>query len=232
MRRVPSFILALLFCVSIAGCQKPNASAEVPPDLVDITSGAKEEEIIITYSDLTHDGNEEKVMIDISQLKEKQTAILKVLDEKDNIIWEESAGTAHAGWNSIYLYTLNGEDYLLRYNPYIVQGIADYKYELFYLDENGSEKHKDFNSLHFDITGCEHPLDVEKIVSFVDEVNEYLSKSILLLSTQDSELVHSTSKDRIVKTEELSWLNDYDIEYDDHDSLKDKLEKYQEHFTD
>lgn len=232
MRRVLSFILAVVLCMSVTGCQKSNVSVEVSPDLADTISRAIEDEIVITHSDLTHDGNEEKVMIDVSQLKEKQTAILKVLDEKGNIIWEESAGIAHAGWNSIYLCTLNGEDYLLRYNPYIVQDIADYKYEIFYLDERGLEKNIDSNSLNFDITGCEHPLDVEKIVSFVDEINEYLSKSILLLSTQGAELVHSTSKDRIAKTEELSWLNDYDIEYDDHDSLKDKLEKYQEHFTD
>lgn len=188
----------------------------------------EESEIVIGYSDLTHDGVNEKITVDVSSVEETMEAFLKVLDSEGNVIWQESAGIPHAGWNSVYLCSLDGKDWLMRYNPYMIQGWGNYSYKLFSLDEQGTEKVLDEDEISFNITGQVDEFDIEKMAEFYAKINEYLDKSILLLSTEQGNPEYSTENRKITRKEEFSWLYNTEIQYSENDSIKDKLLRYKE----
>ena len=54
-----------------------------------------------------------------------------MLKDDGSVLRSEEAAAAHAGWNSLLLCELNGEYYLLRYNPSIFRGYCSYEYVLF-----------------------------------------------------------------------------------------------------
>jgi len=125
-------------------------------------------------------------------------------------LYMERGDEAHMGWNALFLCTLDGEDYLLRYNPSMGQGLAVYGYDLFTL-EGGSEKVVRENELYFEINfgmptpdgGVVDPeeiFDPEAINAFMEEINGLLSHSVQLLNT-DQELLATFEKEgRLVDT--------------------------------
>jgi len=232
MKKALLTLLIITLCIFSFGCKNTsektmkNTNSDAYINQLD---ASKDKYITIAYSDITHNGVQERLVLDITQIEESQNARLVIADENNNIVWEDTAGLPHVGWNSIYLYSNNGEDYILRYNPSISQGIANYQYQLFYLNENGIEKNIDSRDLSFDITMKGYPLDIDKIVEFVDKVNEYLSNSYLLVSTENSNLEYSTQANKVVRIEELEWLTQPNIDFDTNDTLVEKLEKYQEY---
>jgi len=209
-----------------AGVSMNDAAIQEINDSAAANDVHEDTDIVSGYADLNHDGINEKLVVDISKVEESQEAVLKVLDAEDNVIWQESAWIPHAGWNSIYLCTVGGKDFLLRYNPYMIQGHGNYTYRLFSLDGQGTEKLINEGELDFSITGITDEFDIEKMVSFYNEINGYLDKSILLLSTEHGELEYGTLDRKITRKEEFSWLYDGTTEYDENDSLEDKLRKY------
>lgn len=198
-------------------------------DLVNSKTDVNQGDIVITYADITHNGMQEKITVDISNVIEKQEAILKIIDAENNIIWEERAGIPHVGWNSLFLYIKDGTVYLLRYNPYMNQGYGSYTYELFWIDEFWSVQTICSNTLDFSIKSREPSFNINMMISFVDEINGFLNQSILLFSTEGGELRYSTESSQIHRVEEFSWLYNCDIQYDEKDTLREKLEKYQEY---
>ena len=125
------------------------------------------------------------------------------------MIWSDEAYYSHAGYNALFLCTLDGKDYLLRYNPYMQQGWCDYSYQLFTLSEGGEEQAVREDSLAFNID-IGSPLydgsfDPEKIAAFVDEVNTLLANSVQLINT-DADLL-GTFQDAGRLVDDLSWLD-------------------------
>ncbi len=125
-------------------------------------------------------------------------------------IYMEQGDEAHVGWNAIFLCTLDGEDYLLRYNPWMGQGLAGYTYDLFTL-EGGAEKTVRHNGVSFEINfgmptpdgGTVDPeeiFDPEVINAFMEEINGLLAHSVQLLNT-DQDLLETFEKEgRLVDT--------------------------------
>lgn len=240
MGKIALNLLILILCFSAANSgstgETKNAPGTLPSHNYGIEAGqtagekaAPKDNIIVGYADLTHDGVKEKIVVDISNIEKTQNAVLKIVDSENRSIWEEAAGIPHVGWNSLYLYTKDGKDYLLRYNPYMNQGMASYRYELFWIDEMGIEKNVSSDRLDFDTTIHGYPLDIAGMLSFADKINAYLSQSTLLLSTEGGKLTYSTETNKVVRTEQFSWLYDGDIKYDESDTLKERLEKYQKY---
>lgn len=135
--------------------------------------------------------------------------------ENGELLYEEEGYFAHAGYNALFLCTLDGEDYLLRYHPTMYQGFCTYNYQLFTL-ENGSETVVREDSLEFDINfhplmGGAHQFDVNEIVSFMDEINELLSHSVQLLNT-DSELLATFEREGRLY-DNLGWLDQWEPVY-------------------
>ncbi|MDE7245377.1 MAG: M56 family metallopeptidase [Oscillospiraceae bacterium] len=151
---------------------------------------------VLPYTpDLDHDG------------KPDQLAVLSIADgtgwvlqcrSNDRIVWYEEAYTFHPGWNALFLCRKDGEDYLLRYHPYMSTGAARYRYELFYLQE-GTEQTVQENEVCFDLMFSEefaegHEFDPKAIAAFLEEVNALLADSVQLLNT-DSELLETFQRE-------------------------------------
>lgn len=119
-------------------------------------------------------------------------------------LWTEDGDQAHVGWNAVFLCALDGEDYLLRYNPYMGQGAAGYNYFLFTL-EGGGENIVRENGLYFEINfgmptpdggviDPEEMFDPEEIAAYMDEVNGLLAHSVQLLNT-DQDLLETFARE-------------------------------------
>ncbi len=148
--------------------------------------------------DLDRDGTEE--LLTVEQLSPFEYA-LKVIRPDGTLLWSESAGTAHVGWNSLFLCTLNGEYYLLRYNPWLFQGYGNYSYSLFTL-EGGVEHVVAENSIDFDVNGTERI--TPEMTAFADEINALLKNSVVLVSTQNGNaIVGPASSDSCLETYDI-----------------------------
>lgn len=69
-------------------------------------------------------------------------------------------------------------------------------------------------------------MDVDAIVSFVDEVNALLEQSDLIVSTLDGNKKIGSETTPVHLKETLSWLDDQGVPYSDGDTLREKLTKY------
>ena len=189
------------------------------------TKTPSEDMELITKADLDRNGHEDSIYLDKTQIESTHDITLRVLDSSGYEIWSESANTSHAGWSSLFLFEKDGEYYLLRYNPTMYQGYCTYVYTLFTL-ENGKENVYQTNTLEFDINGAKE-LDVPKMISFADEVNALLSKSILLMSTKDGAYSFGPSAEPFY--ERYSWLDEMPKLYAVGDDLEMRLKKYSDY---
>ncbi len=181
-------------------------------------------------ADLTHDGSMDTIIVDTSRVAEEQTAFVSVVNEYGKTLWSNEAATAHAGWNSLYLTTIEGKDYILRYQPSMFQGIAAYEYDLFYLDNAGSELPYDSGRIEFSINPGKIDYEPKDLVSFAGKVNDYFKNSYLLLSTENGDVKYSTPQNKITGAENYSWLDGGGVTYDSQ-VLLDKLIKYKEKYS-
>lgn len=156
--------------------------------------------------------------------------------EDDKQIFSDEGHYAHAGYNAVFLCTLDGEDYLLRYNPYMQQGWCDYSYKLFTLTQDGEEQTVRENSLEFSIN-IASPLvfggpydgsfDPEKIAAFTDEINGLLAHSVQLINTDEELLATFEREGRLYDS--LNWLDFWEPVFvrDESKSLLENLQAFQ-----
>lgn len=149
--------------------------------------------------------------------------------EGDSLLYSEEGYFAHAGYNALFLCTLDGEDYLLRYHPTMYQGYCTYNYQLFTL-ENGRETVARENSVEFDINFgplMHLSFEPETIAAFVDEINGLLAHSTQLINTDDNLLDTFKKEGRMV--DDLWWLDTWEPVFtrDPAKSLLDNLRDFQ-----
>lgn len=178
--------------------------------------------VLLTYADLDGDGENEAVKLDISH----DISGLYVLDGDGREIYREEAGGSNLMLNNLYLCERDGINYLLRYNPKINQGAYEYSYELFSLNGNQGTVTVAENSLYLDLNNGD-TLDIDKMVSFADEVNALLEKSVLLVSTESGGLEYGI--DKPVSREEYSFVNNMGLDFGDNPTLADKLRIYNDY---
>lgn len=182
---------------------------------------------LLANADLDRDGHQESIYLDKTKIESTHDITLRILESDGCEIWSESANIAHAGWDSLFLFEQDGEYYLLRYNPTMYQGFGSYVYTLFTL-EGGREKVYQTNTLEFDINGI-NELDIPKMISFADEVNALLGKSILLMSTKDGTYFFGPSAEPFY--ESYSWLDLTPELYEADDDLETRLKKYSDYMV-
>lgn len=140
-------------------------------------------EVEITRADVDSDGELE--IISVNQ-RLQDVFQLTVTEEDGTAVWEEDAGMAHVGWNTLMLYEHNGTEALVRYNPYASTGIASYSITMFGL-QNGEEKVLYKDSVQFRMADPkEYPSEVSEFMGNAIELMQYCT---VLLSTQDGQLV-------------------------------------------
>lgn len=174
-------------------------------------------EVLPGNYDFNHDGNPETLELKtvwFSGMTDAavDTYVLSVFGENGEKIWQDEAGTSHAGENSLYACRVEGDDYLLRYQPYMAQGMCTYHYELFSLNETGEEVLWKENSVEFSINrnpALPFDLNPPEVAAFLKDVHQYLDAAALLVSTaEDNEL--------------------FFLDYDSTLTLEENLQRYKE----
>lgn len=174
----------------------------------------------IPQTDLTHDGTPETLRVTENSQR------IGIYCDNGGCIWEDDAFTAHVGWRAFFLCRREGEDYLLRYTPWMGGGVCDYSYQLFYLTEKGEEVAVQQNSLRFDLIFDpsyeeQHQYDPQAIAVFMSEINALLEESVLLVNTDQN--LESTFRREGRLHDSLWWLDDI---RDENLSLLENLVNY------
>lgn len=180
----------------------------------EVEKGARAKLLSEFQADLTHDYKEDLIRISGAE-RDPELTYLDVIDsDRKTRLWTETAHTAHAGWNSVYLYRKDGMDYLLVFNPYQSIGLANYSFALFYI--TGVNKIDIIDSGEYSFSygakeGSKDYFDEARFRVFADRVNTYLKDSILLLSTEGGTLRYSTPEKQLLPSgqyETEKWLRD------------------------
>ena len=137
---ISASVAVILVVLAAAGCAFDHPSEEPAGK----TSGSdillSEEEIRALRPDLTRDGTPDSLAV--TYTKEDLWCLTVTDGATEEQIWSEEAATSYTGWSTLFLCTLENEDYLLRYNGTMDQGQCRYWYELFWL-EGGEAVTKD-----------------------------------------------------------------------------------------
>lgn len=108
------------------------------------------------YADLTHDGTEELVVLEMGGdrtgepvllhggaldpdgFTEGRVTVLRAAEDGAvTALYEYTCGSSHAAWGELYLQKQDGLSYLLLYTPYTSTGRSTFELALFSLEEDG-----------------------------------------------------------------------------------------------
>ena len=153
--------------------------------------------------DFDHDGEADTVELATTydHMEDEKKAVgqyvLTVRKADGTKLWSTSAHWAHPGWTSVFACKVDGQDYLLQYEPEMWQGWADYSYKLFYpyivSPVTGERQEQVLRESYlvwddnFRMDG--HHFDSTELANFLWEVRGYIADSTLLLSTEDGEFL-------------------------------------------
>lgn len=137
---------------------------------------------IVSYSDVNHNRINERVIV--REIAPDMLCELCVVED-GVVIWSTEAGTAHVGWNTIMLYSEDGQDYLVRYQPAMFQGVGGYTCTVFSLDGSKENVKKQW-SVEFQLP-AEETAEMER---FAKEVGILLRGCRVLLSTEQGIVVN------------------------------------------
>ncbi len=159
-------------------------------------------------ADLDHDGGKETFQV--QEIEIGAVYQLDVLKQNGSTLWWEQTKLSADGWDSVFLYTEDGEDYLLQYSRTVEQEEAEYRYELYWI-ENGSKAVVSSGNLRFSTREDRLAAADQRYhrAKFAEQINSLLSKSRVLLSTGDSQLTYggSAADDFLEDFEEFGGVN-------------------------
>lgn len=185
------------------------------------------QDILPCQPDLNRDGEPEELL-----LLTTEDGLMYALwvTQEDEILWTGEAATAHTGWAAYFLCTVDGQDYILEYAPEMWQGLCDYSYRVYSLDQNGQSVILAENAVSFDTNPPQDPtrpmdFDPYAVAAFLDEVNFYLSQSQPLLIT-DENLLNTFAGQEGVLMDTLWWLDSDLYPRDGEKSLLENLLAY------
>ncbi len=250
MKKKICFLLTLMImvmvltCACSAGAKEEEAlesmdSVSIEPAVPEQSDVGADEDVP-EQSDVGTDGEEEPAItpdlncngiaeeVRLTDLDDGQGQRLEIWENNELIDFEEGY-YAHAGYTSIFLCTLEGEDYLLRYHPTMYQGVCMYDYALSTLKDN-TETVVKWNSVDFDInfgSPIHDSYEPETIAAFMDEINDLLSHSVQMLNT-DSDLLGTFEKEGRLY-DSLWWLDAWEPEFirDESKPLLENLKDFQ-----
>ena len=162
------------------------------------------------YADLNHDGTDESIVINVDEWDSVDRVRMAVYEDDGRILFNRELYGAHVGWGTYFLYTKDGKDYLLEFNPTMYQGYADHSWRLLYFNKNGKLIVEDEDSVSFHTHDYSYEFDVEAILKFMEGAERVIRPSMLLVSTEDGELEYSTVNQPHTRTAESylrSWLD-------------------------
>lgn len=162
---------------------------------------------VVFYADVNHDGKNERITAGLADYEaNSEIGKVQVWDAASGqSVWEHEYAGVHPGYTMLYLYKEDGLDYLLEYDPVMYTGMADYSYRIFSLDKAGNpvtlrERQVEFRVKDngIDTGGNGFAGNREDYVSFMESVDSYISKSLLIVSTDEGRLAYSTPRRPVV----------------------------------
>ncbi len=215
-------VAVILVALAAVGCAFGHPSEEP----ADATSGEdillSEEEIRALRPDLTQDGTPDSLAV--TYTKEEDLWRLTVTDgATGKQIWSEEAATNYTGWSTLFLCTLESEDYLLRYNGTMGQGQCHYWYELFWLETGGTVT-KDSGQADVSIAPGGESIDQESFLAFLEKLNGYLSHSVQLMNTAGNWSAARLDPEK-AQRDDLGWLTNWEG-YTPEESTEENLSRY------
>lgn len=183
--------------------------------------------------DFDHDGQPDAVELVTVWGDREQAAVAwyELRVEGSGPCWTQELSESHVGWVSVFAVNLEGQDYLLRYAPWMGQGFATYDYQLFSLDEMGEEVLYRENGVEFDVNfrpTLRGSFDPAAIAAFLEEVHAYLEEGALLASTEGGSF--RTGGSGADFREDFEFFDDW-APYDERKSLEENLRDYAEQMT-
>lgn len=178
--------------------------------------------------DLNHNGIAEEVRLtDIENGQELETW------ENGELIDRETGHYSHTGQYCIFLCTLDGGEYLLRYQPTMYQGVGTYSYSIIDLTDNKRTVDR-WSGVDFDInfgSPVYSGFDSEAIAVFMEEINDLLTRSVQLLNTEEE--LQGTFEREGRLYDSLWWLDGREPDFvrDEKKSLRENLEEFQTAMT-
>ena len=140
---------------------------------------------IVSYSDVNHNRINERVIV--REIHPEQLYELSVVEDGVEL-WSSLAGLPHVGWNSIMLYSKDGQDYLVQYNPTVHQGLGSYICTVFSLDGNKQTVKEEW-SVDFELGLEGRVAETADMAHFAERVDSILRNCAVLLSTERGVLV-------------------------------------------
>ena len=174
----------------------------------------KTDEIIVWKEDLTHDGIEETIKVNITLAKNPlvtgdEETIRVYSGATGNKIWTGHADTIHPGWNGFYIYKSpqTGKAYLVNWRPKMYQGVGNYYYKVLSLSETGdvivlAEERFDFRINQDESKEANSAEDKPKLQQYIARLNYYLKNGYLLLDTDNGEVRYSKTGEPMTVTYE------------------------------
>ncbi|MCD8097744.1 MAG: M56 family metallopeptidase, partial [Lachnospiraceae bacterium] len=127
------------------------------------------------------------------------SGIVLFKDADGEVLYAETAHSSRAGWNNIYLGSMDGTDFIMTLYIEDREVYGAYSYQVFRLGEDGQILQIAGSSFSF---GSEYLYDDDIFHAWADDMSAYLSGCVLLLSSQDGEL----------RTEQVSEADKYNYE--------------------
>ncbi len=137
-------------------------------------------------SDFGEGAGMETAEIYTGNIGDGDSGIVLFKNEAGDILYSEGAHTTRAGWNNIYLGEQDGTPFLMRVHIEDRDTYGSYDYQVFRLGEHGEILQIAGSSLTFDDDRI--PYDEEITGEWMAQMNAYLDRSHLLLSTQEGEV--------------------------------------------
>lgn len=215
-------VAVILVALAAVGCAFGHPSEEPADATSEEDILLSEEEIRALRPDLTQDGTPDSLAV--TYTKEEDLWRLTVTDgATGKQIWSEEAATNYTGWSTLFLCTLESEDYLLRYNGTMGQGQCHYWYELFWLETGGTVT-KDSGQADVSIAPGGESIDQESFLAFLEKLNGYLSHSVQLMNTAGNWSAARLDPEEAQRYD-LGWLTNWEG-YTPEESTEENLSRY------
>ncbi len=175
-------------------------------------------------ADLTHDGENERLVRQIGGAEDGKAEIKIYTKKEDNniLIWKDSLGIAKGDQKGIYLCKKDGNQHIFIWKPTYNDDTTTLEYSVFYLDFNSiTNKATPAEVMNDSITFTNEQVTkngdkYEEASEFVYTLNKYISKSAAMIDTVGGEVVYSPSN-KDIKTNPYypDWYKkDYKVDKD------------------
>ncbi len=145
------------------------------------------------------DDGDETIEVYTGDSGDGNSGIVLFKNADGEVLYAETAHTSRAGWNNIYLGSMDGTDFIMTLYIEDRDVYGAYSYQVFRLGEDGQILQITGSSFNF---GSEYLYDDDIFRAWADDMSAYLSECVLLLSSQDGEL----------RTEQASEADKYNYE--------------------